>query len=38
MHEDGECDMMPRPCEDRVLMGLTPIASVGPMVIATQRA
>ena len=38
MHEDGECDMMSRPCEDRVLMGSTPMASAGHVVTATQRA
>ena len=38
VHEDGECSMMSRPCEDRVLMGSTPTASAGHAVTATRRA
>ena len=38
VHEDGECGTMSRTCEDRVLMGSTPTASVGHAVTATQRA
>ena len=38
VHEDSECGMISRPCEDRVLMGSTPTASVGHAVTATRRA
>ena len=38
VHEDGECGTMSRTCEDRVLMGPTPTASVGHALTATQRA
>ena len=38
VHEDGECGTMSRTCEDRVLMGPTPMASVGHAVTATRRA
>ena len=38
VHEDGECGTMSQICEDRVLMGSTPTASVGHAVTATQRA
>ena len=37
-HKDGECGTVSWPCEDRVLMGPTPTASVGHAVIATRRA
>ena len=38
VHENGECDTMSRPCEDRVLMGSTPTASTGHAVTVTRRA
>ena len=37
MHEDGECGTMSRPCEERVLMGLTPTACAGHAVTVTRR-
>ena len=38
VHEDDECGTMSQPCEDRVLMGPTPMASAGHVVTATRHA
>ena len=38
VHEDDECGMMSRPCEDRVLMGPTPTVSAGHAVTVTRLA